>query len=216
MSPPVQPASSWTRLVQSRGQSPTPEECVAPSECMRPLGPSNVLCQTACPRVFDLPNSVCRDAVGSCAAVNVPRRGRACQPQDGRTGSGGQPGVARPLVRTDMTAPTAAVWARVGRSLPASGPPGPVPTPRGCGRVAPRPRDPRALRRHPADGGCSPVQGWRSITRSGAGGPALKVSTAITGSRARRNSGVTNASRSISCASAFPSAAMIIPWSRAR
>jgi hypothetical protein len=69
-----------------------------------------------------------------------------------------------------------------------------------------------------SDDVCSPVQGWRSTTRSGAcaGGPALKASTAITGSRARRNSGVTNASRSISCASAFPSAAIIIPWSRAR
>src|SRR6266498_5967160 len=46
----------------SRGsQSPPLWECVSPEAWPRSLWPSNVVCKTAVPRVFDLTNRVCRD-----------------------------------------------------------------------------------------------------------------------------------------------------------
>jgi hypothetical protein len=60
------------------GQSPAPRECVSPGECTRSLGPANVLCQTAFPRVFDFTNRVksgqepeCRLSGGDCGLMMV-------------------------------------------------------------------------------------------------------------------------------------------------
>jgi hypothetical protein len=60
------PKTSGLCWLSRGGQSPTPYKQVSPEPGTRSLWPSNVICKTALPRVFDLTNRVC---VGPVCAV---------------------------------------------------------------------------------------------------------------------------------------------------
>src|SRR3954466_11802709 len=59
------------------GQFPRPWERVSLKECIRSPQPSNVVCKTAFPRVFDLANRVTTDTGGEFLGRAANRHGRS-------------------------------------------------------------------------------------------------------------------------------------------